>query len=90
MSDIVGGLKKKRLEIEELRRTKSQQYGQELQLLKQLKDECGADSISEAEEKLEKLNEEHTGNVEVLKALDTEMDKILSVALSGSNSESSK
>lgn len=83
-SIIVEELKAKIKVIQQCQKDKANQDGQMAQLLKQLKDEGNVDSILAAEEVLEKLSEEHAGNVEVLKTLGTKMDKIISIALSGS------
>lgn len=91
MADIVSELKAKVKVIQQCQKDKANQDGQMAQLLKRLKDESDVDSISAAEKVLEKLGEEHTGNVEVLKTLGTKMDKIISIALSGnSNSKISE
>lgn len=88
MTDIVDRIKKKQDQIKTLEKERAHQEGQEKQLLKQLKDETGVDSVEDAEKKLDQLGKELIENEEDLKKLDEEMGRIISTATSGSGSES--
>lgn len=86
MADITEDLKQKRRTIEQFQRDEANQQGQEAQLLKQLKDECGEDSIEKAEKIVEKKVEELVQHEKYLKELDTKMGEIIRAAVPGSNS----
>jgi len=88
MADIIEELKRKRRTIEQFQRDKANQEGQEAQLIKQLKDECGGDvdTIEEADKLVEHLIEEKEESENLLKELDTEMSEIIYNAQPGNNS----
>ena len=86
MSDIIEGLKQKRKKIEQFRQDKSRQEGQRAQMLTQLESEHGVNSVVEAENKIEKLTQEHVEHVEILRELDAEMGEIIHNATPGSDS----
>lgn len=85
MSDIVEKLKRKRKKIEQFRQDQSRQEGQREQILAQLESEHGVSSIVEAENKIEKLTQEHIEHVEILKELDAELGEIVLNATPGSD-----
>ena len=83
MSDVVESLKQKRKVVDQLRQDKSRQDGQFEQLLKQIKEECNVDGITEAEIVIHKLIQECADENAILKELDAELAEIIRKATPG-------
>lgn len=81
MSDIVQDLKVKRQKIVEIQGNQSKLEGQREQLLKQLKDRFGVESIAEAKKKLGKSVIEVDKHELKLKEISEKMDSIIKGAV---------
>ena len=77
MSNIVDQLKQNQASITKLQTEQARQEGQRDQLLRQLKDKFGIDSIVKGEEKLLKLKSEHVEIEGKIEELNDEMDEII-------------
>jgi len=86
MTNIIEELKQKRRTIEQFQRDKARQEGEKAQLSKQLKDECGEDSVEKAEKIVEREVKELEQHKKYLEELDKELDQIICSASPGSNS----
>lgn len=83
MSDIVDSIKLKIKKIEQLIRDQANQEGQKEQVLKQLKDVSGTDSVEEADKEIKKLGKELIEYEELLQDLDAQMAEIIEKAKPG-------
>ncbi len=88
MADIITGLREKRKIIEQYQRDAANQEGRREQLLNQLKSECGAKTIEQADKVVEELGKERAEHEAYLAELDTKMDTIIHNAVPGSDSRS--
>lgn len=80
MSDVLSRLKQKEQKLTELRQKEERRQGQRDQLILQLKQEFGLETLDSAQAKLTEINQQ-VGTVESkLEALDAEMAGILEKA----------
>jgi len=87
MNDIVDKIQLKIKKITELQRNQAKQEGQEEQLLNQLKDVSGTDSVEEADKKLTELGKELVDYEELLEDIDKQMGEIISKATPSQDDE---
>ena len=87
MADIVDKVQLKIKKISELQRDQAKQEGQEEQLLNQLNDVSGTDSVKEADNKLTELGKELVEYEELLEDIDGQMGEIISKATSSENTD---
>jgi len=80
MSDILKELKQKQEKIVNFQRTKARQEGQRDQILQQLKEKFGVDSLDDGKKKLKKMDNEIRENEVHIEELDEEMERIISAA----------
>jgi len=89
MADIVGSLKRKRSQIDELLKDQTRREGEKKALLDSLKSDFEVESIAEAETKLNELDEELDANEDSMRELDREMAAILQAAEDAKSGEGS-
>ena len=87
MDDIVEKVQLKIKKITKLQRDQAKQDGQEEQLLTQLHDVSGKDSVEEANKKLTELGKELVEYEELLEDIDSQMGEIISKATSSENTD---
>jgi hypothetical protein len=80
MADIVGSLRRKRAQIEEVLKEQNRREGARKTLLDSLKSDFGVGSIGEAEDELKALDKELDKNETAMRELDSEMGEILEAA----------
>jgi len=90
MADIIEGLRRKRKIIEQFQRDAANQEGQRKQLFNQLKTECDAESVEQADKVVEELHKELETDEAFLEKLDTKLHTIIRNAVPGSDSEASQ
>ncbi len=80
MADVIDNVKDKSKKIEQLQREKAKKDGRREQIMKQLKDDFGVESLSAADKEIEKLCGDLVQDEELLKKLDREMGDIIDQA----------
>lgn len=90
MSDVIGELRRKEQQIQELRTRESRRQGQEDTLRKQLHDEFSLDSVEAATQQLSSISGEINQTEQSLAALNTELEGIIQAAIGGTNGSAQK
>jgi phage-related protein len=85
MNDIVRSVKAKQRKIKNLQTTQAQNEGSKAQVLKQLKDTYGIESLADGEDVLESFKQEKEKNEELLQELDAELAGIIQSATASKN-----
>ena len=81
MSDVVGELRRKEQQIQELKNRESRRQGQEDTLKKQLKTEFGLDDVQAGTAQLDSMNGEIIRIEADLATLNTELESIIQAAI---------